>query len=199
MDNRDRREYNRQWREANKERRKEYQKKYREANKERLAENEKAYREANSGKIKEREKKYREANKEKRSIRNKEWNKKNKEKRHEYNKKRYHEVDKIKIEKDYKSWLLSKIKKIKNRSELTIEHLIEIYKQQDGNCAISGLPMTTRFNDHRAISIDRIDSSKGYEVGNVQLVCTALNLAKKHHSNESIIEFVQLIRESKVI
>ena len=40
-------------------------------------------------------------------------------------------------------------------------------------------------------SIDRIDSSFGYEPGNVQLVCRAANVAK---SNLSTSDFVNLCR-----
>jgi len=40
-------------------------------------------------------------------------------------------------------------------------------------------------------SIDRIDSSRGYEVGNVQLVCRAANVAK---SDLPMNDFVALCR-----
>ncbi len=183
------------WREANKEKVKEYQKRYREANKERLKRQDQEYREANSERIKEREKEYREANKEQRSKVNKAWRKENEEKVKEANKKRYHEIDRIAIQESPKLWLKSKLKKIRKRKGLSIDHLLSLLEKQNGKCAISGIVMTTTFEDHAAISIDRIDSNVGYEPGNVQLVCTALNLAKKHHSHESIVEFVRMIRE----
>ena len=159
-------------------------------------ERDRAYREANKDRIRAREKAYREANKEKRAKINKEWREANKERIKEYRDKRYHEIDRITIQESPELWLKSKLKKIRKRKGLSIDHLLDLLEQQGGKCAISGIVMTTKIADHAAISIDRIDSNVGYEPGNVQLVCTALNLAKKHHSHESIVEFVRLIRES---
>lgn len=73
--------------------------------------------------------------------------------------------------------------------EIDIDYVLNLYKAQDGKCALTGLKMTHQFNDHFAISIDRVDSEVGYIPGNVQLVCQAVNLAKRHHSNESILTF----------
>jgi hypothetical protein len=36
------------------------------------------------------------------------------------------------------------------------------------------------------VSVDRIDSSKGYVPGNVQLVCKWVNLAKQDYSNDDM-------------
>lgn len=63
---------------------------------------------------------------------------------------------------------------------VTYEYLITLYHEQDGRCALSNLDMSHNFNDPRSISIDRIDSGKGYEVGNVQLVCQAFNWMKNN-------------------
>ena len=81
-------EYNKKYREANKEklreRRKEYDKKYREANKEKIREYYKEFYEVNKEKVNERNKKYREANKEKISEYKKEYREANKEYWREY-------------------------------------------------------------------------------------------------------------------
>lgn len=74
---------------------------------------------------------------------------------------------------------------------IDIDYVMDLYKNQDGKCAVTGLFMTTKFNDHFAISIDRIDSDFGYIPGNVQLVCQAVNFAKRHHSNDSIRGFFE--------
>jgi len=43
------------------------------------------------------------------------------------------------------------------------------------------------FNSLKTVSVDRIDSSKGYVPGNVQLVCKWVNLAKQDYSNEDML------------
>jgi hypothetical protein len=71
--------------------------------------------------------------------------------------------------------------------------------QQKGLCAISGLPMThdrsqgkTRTN----ISIDRIDSNKGYEIENVQLVCHIVNTIKSDMTMEELYFWTESIHKN---
>lgn len=67
------------------------------------------------------------------------------------------------------------------RQSLTPEYYVALYEQQNGLCALSGRPMTHELGRglvNTNISIDRIDSSKGYEEGNVQLVCRQANTMK---------------------
>lgn len=63
---------------------------------------------------------------------------------------------------------------------LDLEFMIDLWNKQNGKCALTGLQMTTdqhgRLNTN--ISIDRIDSSKGYTKDNVQFVCSAVNFMK---------------------
>lgn len=64
--------------------------------------------------------------------------------------------------------------------DITVPFLVDLFERQDGRCALSGLPMATtthideRPDDMRSnpnkLSIDRIDSSRGYTEDNVQLV-----------------------------
>jgi len=60
---------------------------------------------------------------------------------------------------------------------VTLAVLLDIYKKQNGMCAITGLPMhyTTKESD-LSVSPDRIDNSQGYIEGNVRLVCARANL-----------------------
>ena len=72
--------------------------------------------------------------------------------------------------------------KIKNLYfDLTIEDLENIYRDQNGCCALSGIPMTYAIGKGRVptnISIDQIDPGKGYTRSNIQLVCMAVNQMK---------------------
>ena len=62
---------------------------------------------------------------------------------------------------------------------ITRDELIELYKAQDGMCAISGLPMhTTTKNTDLSASPDRVDVSRGYEKDNVRLVCSRANVMR---------------------
>jgi len=68
--------------------------------------------------------------------------------------------------------------------ELTIDkqYIQELWLIQGGKCAISGWDMDERFNlipNHSLqISVDRIDSLKGYIPGNCQLTLTCFNRMK---------------------
>lgn len=61
-------------------------------------------------------------------------------------------------------------------------YLIELFEQQAGLCALTGRAMTWITGKGRVmtnISVDRIDSAKGYERGNIQLVCLQANIMKQ--------------------
>ena len=63
---------------------------------------------------------------------------------------------------------------------ITREYLEELWLKQKGMCAISSvvLELTYRMSTRNTASLDRIDSSKGYEVGNVQWVHKKINQMK---------------------
>tara|TARA_Y100000310_G_C20694545_1_gene824615 strand:+ start:2470 stop:3006 length:537 start_codon:yes stop_codon:yes gene_type:complete len=82
-----------------------------------------------------------------------------------------------------------RIKKQKREIEIDLDFLTLLYERQNGKCAISHYPMTLKFNCIYGVSIDRIDSSKGYIPGNVQLLCQVMNFAKNGFNNEDIIKF----------
>jgi hypothetical protein len=75
---------------------------------------------------------------------------------------------------------------------ISLDALELLWATQKGLCALTGWPMTMELANgvvSTNCSLDRIDSALGYEVGNVQLVCRAANVAK-HNLPE--IEFVKL-------
>lgn len=79
----------------------------------------------------------------------------------------------------------------KERSAISKEYILELLEKQNGKCAISGIEMTFikipgHPKVHTNLSIDRIDSSKGYEVGNVHLVCAIVNIMKNTLSLEEL-------------
>lgn len=80
--------------------------------------------------------------------------------------------------------------------EITIDYLKQIYSLQKGLCAISGIPMTYKLGGGRQplnISVDRIDNNKGYIPGNIQLVCSHVNMMRGNLSSEDLLEFCRAI------
>lgn len=78
--------------------------------------------------------------------------------------------------------------KTRNRHgvDINVEHLLKLWKLQDGKCAMSNIPMTWGIPEGEYkydrkpfnVSIDRFDRSKGYLKDNVILVCNAVNMFK---------------------
>jgi hypothetical protein len=80
--------------------------------------------------------------------------------------------------------------------KLTIEYLWELFLKQNKKCVLTGLDLTfpkyaldTSYN----ISLDRIDSSKGYIKGNVQWVDKRINFMKTTLDNQEFIELCKLV------
>jgi len=85
-----------------------------------------------------------------------------------------------------RSFLKMKLQKARSRSDtkheviVEIDYLMELWRLQNGMCALSGMPMAFDQDlTDRSVSIDRIDCSKGYIVGNLRLVCTYINSMRK--------------------
>jgi hypothetical protein len=86
-------------------------------------------------------------------------------------------------------------KRGKYTCDITVAELIEIYNKQSGKCYISGRELKTEVGHLDRISIDRIDSTKGYTKENVGLVCSQINLIKLDMSVELLLTYVKDIYE----
>lgn len=76
------------------------------------------------------------------------------------------------------------------------EFLLELWNKQKGYCAISGIKMTYENFKGRVftnISVDRIDSSKGYIKENIQLICMAVNQMKSDLTLDELLYFCEKI------
>ena len=72
---------------------------------------------------------------------------------------------------------------------LSVEDIVNFWKQQDEICAYSGRKMTLDAGKLETVSIERIDSSIGYTKDNTILVCQAINRMK---SDFTLQEFFDL-------
>lgn len=87
---------------------------------------------------------------------------------------------------------------------VTIDDIKEIYQQQEGRCALSDIEMThSKMSDRKEgddcyiihrwnISVDRIDSMKGYEKDNIQLLCCIINRMKHDLPQADFIEICKM-------
>lgn len=85
--------------------------------------------------------------------------------------------------------------------DLTLDDLLEQWNKQEGLCAYTGVKLVhpIRKTDESLVylaSLDRIDSSIGYVVGNIQFISAAANMAKNKMSHEQMIEFCKVISEN---
>jgi hypothetical protein len=82
--------------------------------------------------------------------------------------------------------------------KITIPNL---FLEQDQKCALSGILLEPWISNNKkqgrrmSASLDRIDSSKGYIVGNVQWVHKDINRLKWDLSQEKFIELCKLVAE----
>ncbi len=74
--------------------------------------------------------------------------------------------------------------------------LLALYEAQGGKCVVSGVELTFDYTERRQwtnISIDRIDPSKGYEQGNVRLVCLAVNIMRNDMPDDDFFAWMEKI------
>ena len=96
------------------------------------------------------------------------------------------------------AYILHLIKK-KGRKHLTVAQITELYQNQQGVCAISKIPLTcikipNTKRVHTNLSLDRIDSDKGYDLSNIQLVCSIVNVMKSNLTMEEFKMWIQAIQ-----
>ena len=95
------------------------------------------------------------------------------------------------------SWFEKFKKNAKKRKidfDITIEDVLRVYLDQGKVCSLSGIPIGwTRMGKVHNISIDRIDSSQGYYIENIQLVYPKINMMKFTYSQEEFIDMCKRV------
>lgn len=77
------------------------------------------------------------------------------------------------------------------------QYALDLMKKQDGQCALTGLKMLLDDepgDDQCRYSLDRIDSAKQYEPGNLQVVCKFINRWKGAMANDEFKRLIEKLR-----
>jgi hypothetical protein len=84
---------------------------------------------------------------------------------------------------------------------ITIEDAWNQYLKQDGKCALTNVQLNLECDKHKGdfywtemnASLDRIDSSKGYTIDNIQWVQKKINIIKNTLTQEEFIDLCKLV------
>ena len=71
--------------------------------------------------------------------------------------------------------------------------IVGLLIKQNNKCALSNIPFVNEINDKFKMSLDRIDSNKGYTKDNVQLVCIVVNRMKSDLEQDYFINICKKI------
>ena len=76
---------------------------------------------------------------------------------------------------------------------IDFDYLADLLIQQDFKCALTGWDIDAMEVGNNTASLDRIDSSIGYEVYNVQWVHKMVNMCKQQYSQEDFIDMCKSV------
>lgn len=81
---------------------------------------------------------------------------------------------------------------------ITREEALALFVQQDRKCALTGLKLKLNRDSNEpysatTASLDRIDSSKGYTIDNVQWVHKVINIMKNDHSQSEFVDWCRKV------
>lgn len=89
--------------------------------------------------------------------------------------------------------------------DVDLDYVYQVGSSQDFFCALSGVELEFtrggeiwlgKWCNPNSCTIDRINSSKGYVKGNIQLVTWKANCFKQHATNEEFIEFCKNVAQN---
>ena len=92
---------------------------------------------------------------------------------------------------------------IKGESDITLEYLKELWEQQGGLCPFTGwellLPKGSSYSGdpgsmYRA-SIDRLDNSKGYVIGNIRFISVIANYCRNTFTDDQVRLFCESVHK----
>ena len=93
---------------------------------------------------------------------------------------------------------LSKGRKCFSEFSITYDYILALDLKQNGNCLYTGRKLVWDTKKINKASIDRIDSSKGYVKGNIQLVTFEVNQAKNDLSDSVFLNIIKDIVKTRL-
>jgi hypothetical protein len=90
-----------------------------------------------------------------------------------------------------------KLKLLQMTRQQLIDHQRALLDMQENRCALTGIPLQFRgeqTDDQLLPSLDRIDSSGHYEIGNLQIVCRFVNFWKSDQDDAEFRRLLALVR-----
>ena len=112
---------------------------------------------------------------------------------------KYTAFKRTKSVRSYLQYLRAKaVQRKKNTEVISLDARELLWVTQEGKCALTGWPMTMELAKGVVptnCSLDRIDSTQPYIVGNVQLVCRSANVAKHDLMHEDFVKLCRAIVE----
>ena len=195
-------ERQREYYEENREKRLGYGKKYRDSNLEKARERERYYYYANRDKELERNRKYRDANPEvaiKYRKNNRERIKQNQIKYQKANREKINERRRKRYQNAPFKFRVQDMKKRANKNGLDFDldenYLQYLWKECCGVCKMTGVKMLkkTEINNPYSMSVDRLDSDKGYVKDNVRLVSRWYNVSRNKWGDKFTFEMCQRV------
>lgn len=103
------------------------------------------------------------------------------------------------VSKSYFSRIIEGADKRNLKVTITPKNIWDLYIKQDKKCALSGVEVVFIRNyrswksGEQTASVDRIDSTKGYTLDNIQIVHKKVNFMKQELSDKEFIEWCTLI------
>lgn len=92
------------------------------------------------------------------------------------------------------------IRLLKDKPNLTLEQIEDLYNKQKGLCALSGVPLTWVHGQGKVntnISLDRIKHGEEYSIDNVRLVCVICNIMRLTMEDSELLFWCKQILETK--
>jgi hypothetical protein len=71
------------------------------------------------------------------------------------------------------------------------EYLEELFNKQKGICSLTGRTLVFDVNHENRLSLDRIDSNKGYIKDNIQWVCSIANNSKQDSTMKQYLKLCE--------
>ena len=95
------------------------------------------------------------------------------------------------------SQVKSRAKRHKKGFNINLDYLINLWQSQNGRCNLTNLKMTTGIGTKNSkVSVDRINSKKGYVKGNCQLVRSDINVAKSDLAQKEFIKICKAVAKN---